>query len=139
MNTSSACRWLPVYQWLAGACDTVTGLLLVVAPVWTLKLMGVQQLPRPVGFAGFVGVFVLAVGLSYWYAARLPQSAVTASRWQAVWWFTALCRSLVAAFLSWQVAEGRMEKAWLNVAATDGVLAVFQWTGLWRGWLDFNR
>ena len=29
-------RWLILYQYVAGLCDTGTGLLLIVAPAWTL-------------------------------------------------------------------------------------------------------
>jgi hypothetical protein len=139
MKFNSPSCWLPAYQWVAGSGDTATGFLLVVAPVWTLKLMGIQQLPQPIAFAGFVGVFVLGVGLAYFYAARLPLNARNAPRWQTVWWLTALIRSLVAVFIAWQIFSGRMEKTWLTVAVTDGVLAIFQWTGLIRGWLDFKN
>lgn len=138
MKPSSPSCWLPAYQWLAGSGDAATGLLLVAAPGWTLKLMGIQQLPQPIAFAGFIGVFVLGVGLAYFYAARLPLNARHAPRWQTVWWLTALIRSLVAVFIAWQICTGRMEKAWSAVAATDGGLALFQWTGLRRGWLDFK-
>jgi hypothetical protein len=139
MKFNSPSRWLPTYQWLAGSGDAATGFLLMVTPGWTLKLMGIQQLPQPIAFAGFVGVFVLGVGLAYFYAARLPLNARNAPRWQTVWWLTALIRSLVAVFIAWQILAGRMEKAWLTVAVTDGLLAVFQWTGLIRGWLDFKN
>ncbi len=138
MKSFSPSRWLPLFQWLAGSCDTATGVLLVIAPVWTLKLMGVQVLPQPLAFASFVGVFVLGVGLAYLSIAQLPLNAGTALRWQTVWSLTALIRSLVAGFLLWQILVGRMEKAWLAVAATDGALAIFQWIGLKSGWLEFT-
>ena len=127
-----------VYQWLAGLCDTITGLLLIFAPARTLELMGVQRAPQPVAFVGFIGVFVLGVGLSYLYVACLPLNSKTAPRWQTVWWLTSLTRTLVSAFLAWQILAGRMEKAWLAVAITDGVLAVFQWIGLFCGWLEIE-
>lgn len=138
MNITVPRRWLPAYQWLAGLCDTVTGVLLLAAPTWTLQLMGVRELPQPVQFVSFVGTFVLAVGLAYFYAARLPLISANAGRWQAVWTLTALSRSVVAGFLTWQIFAGKMEAAWIAVAATDGGLAIFQWTGLRRGWLDFK-
>ena len=138
MKSTSPTRWLPLFQWLAGSCDTATGVLLVFAPAWTLKLMGVQQFPQPVEFASFVGVFVLGVGLAYLSVARLPLNSKTAPRWQTVWSVTALIRFLVAGFLTWQILAGRMEKAWFAVAATDGALAAFQWTGLKCGWLNFK-
>lgn len=138
MKLISPARWLPAYQWLAGLCDTATGALLLVAPAWTLKLMGVHEAPQPIQFVSFIGAFVLSVGLAYLYAARLPLVSANAARWQTVWLVTALSRSLVAGFLSSQIVAGKMEVAWLAVAVTDGTLAIWQWTGLRRGWLDFK-
>lgn len=138
MKFADPSRWLPIFQWSAGLCDTATGALLVLAPAWTLKLLGLQRPPQPVEFASFVGVFVLGVGLAYLSIARLPLSAEMAPRWQTGWALTALIRALVAVFLTWQILAGRMEQAWLTVAATDGTLAVFQCIGLKRGWLDFK-
>lgn len=139
MNSPAPFRWLPAYQWLAGLCDTTTGVLLVFVPAWTLRLMGAQVLPQPVAFASFVGAFVLSVGLAYFYAARLPLTSANAARWRTVWFLTALTRTLVAVFLASQIVIGRMEHAWLTVALTDGALAAFQWTGLSRGWLNFKE
>ena len=138
MSQICSARWLPYYQWLAGLCDVTTGALLIIVPGWTLKLMGVQHAPQPIGFAAFIGVFVLSVGLAYWYAAGCPPNSLNAPRWQAVWWLTAMSRSLVAAFLGWKILTGSMELAWLSVAVTDGVLATFQWIGLRAGWLCFQ-
>jgi hypothetical protein len=131
-------RWLRVYQWLAGLCDVTTGLFLICAPRFTLSLMGVHQTPNPIEFTSFIGVFVLSVGLAYFYAARLPMNVIQAARWQTVWWLTALSRTLVALFLAWKIVSGHLEMAWLSVALTDGVLAGFQWTGLRMGWLRFQ-
>ncbi len=139
MNQTRPTRWLPAYQWLAGLCDVTTGVLLVFAPAWTLKLMGVKGGPQPVDFAAFIGVFVLSVGLAYWYAARLPMNTANAPRWQAVWWLTALSRTLVAGFLFWKIFGGKIEMAWLTVALTDGFLATFQWVGLHKRWLAFKN
>lgn len=138
MKTFPPTRWLPAYQWLGGLCDTTTGVLLLVAPAWTLKLMGAHQIPQPVEFVSFVGAFVLSVGLAYFYAARLALTSENASRWQTVWTLTALSRSLVAGFLTWQIIASRMETAWLTVAVTDASLATLQWTGLCLRWLEFE-
>ena len=138
MNNELLRRWLPVYQWLAGSCDTATGLLLMVAPGWTLACMGMQHPPQPIEFAGFIGAFVFSVGAACLYAARLPMDAGNAPRWQTVWLLTALTRTMVAAFLAWRMATGQLELAWITVALTDGALALFQWTGLWQGWLRFK-
>jgi len=138
MNKNQRSFWLRVYQWSAGLCDLTTGILLVLAPAWTLALMGVKHAPQPVEFAAFIGVFVLSVGVAYLYAARLPMTSANAPCWQTIWWLTAMSRTLVAAFLGWKFFSGRLETAWLTVALTDGVLAAFQWLGLRQGWLAFN-
>jgi hypothetical protein len=138
MKTASSARWLLVYQWLAGACDTGTGLLLVAAPEWTLGLMGIRHGPEPAVFAGFIGAFVLAVGAAYLFTACLPMDAGHARSWQTAWILTALVRTTVAGFLTWQLSAGRMEMAWSSVALTDGALALFQWLGLKKGWLHFT-
>ena len=125
------------YQFLAGSCDAVTGLLLIVSPGWTLSLMGVTQ-NYPSASISFVGTFVLAVGLAYFYPLRFSRDATNAQRWQTVWVLTALTRSLVAAFLFFEIAAQRMEMAWITVALSDGALAAIQWTGLAKGWLRFD-
>ncbi len=127
---------LTAYQWLAGASDTGTGLLLIAAPAWTLHLMGVHILPRPIAFASFIGVFVLSVGLTYLVvAARWPLTRGNAFLWRTQWMLTALIRSLVALFLFVEIIAGSMEPAWATVALTDSALAAIQWIGLARKWL----
>ena len=129
-------RLLLLFQIAAGLSDTTTGLLLIVAPAWTLGLMRVHALPAPLAFAGFVGAFVLPVGVSYlWIAAKWPLSAANSSVWATQWRITALIRTLIAVFLAAQLVTGRMELAWMSVAVTDGALASIQWFGLTQGWL----
>lgn len=129
-------RWLTLFQGAAGFSDTSTGLLLIFAPAWTLRLMGVRWLPQPIEFAGFIGVFVLSVGLTYLLVAvRWPIARQNTVVWEVQWWITALVRTLVAVFLLVEIVSGRMEFAWISVALSDGMLAVIQWIGLARGWL----
>ena len=122
---------LVAYQWLAGLMDTATGLLLVFAPAFTLRLMGLA--PSGDVFVSFVGVFVLGVGVSYLLLPLFAPHA--AARGEAQWLVTALIRGLVALFLLAETASGRMEPAWLTVAAADGALAAVQCAGLRRGWV----
>jgi hypothetical protein len=128
--------WLLAYQYTAGLCDTATGLLLLLAPEWTLRLMRVTIIPKPVVFASYVGIFVLGVGLTYIQAAitRTP-GGIRDTNWHGQWSITALFRSLVALFLICQIAAGRMERAWITVAVVDATFATVQWLGLGRGWL----
>lgn len=131
-------RWILLYNWAAGLCDSSTGILLVVAPVWSWKLMGLHVLPQPIAFARFVGVFVLCVGLSYLRAATAwPLTRDYAGHWRAQWWITALMRSAVAILLGWQIAVGAMEPGWSTVILTDATFAVIQWIGLASNWLQF--
>lgn len=124
------------YQCAAGLCDTSTGLLLLLAPAWTLHLMGITLIPVPAVFASFIGVFVMAVGVTYlWTATQWTTQDALGRRTQ--WLITALIRTLVSLFVLGQIVAGRMEPAWMTVAISDGVLAAVQWLGLSRGWLHF--
>ena len=129
-------RWIFLLTALAGVSDTSTGLMLVFAPAWTLNLMGLHRMPEPVVFASFIGVFVLSVGLAYLYAASLPWTAANRPLWKTVWLLTALTRSLVAVFLVWKIIGGQIEPGWITVALSDGALALIQWLGLGKGWLN---
>ena len=130
-------RWLFIYQYAAGLCDSTTGLLLIAAPAWTLGLMGLTVMPQPVAFVRYIGVFVLSVGLTYlWAALRWPLNQHAVLVWSTHWKITALIRSLVALFVLWQVASGAIEPRWLSVAFSDGAFALVQITGLAKGWLS---
>lgn len=109
--------------------DTVTGLLLITAPLLVLRLLGIAPLtPEALIFLNWVGVFVLAVGLSYGlvFTGR--------ARGESVWIFTGMVRILVAIFLSIRVISGAMEPAWLFVAVSDGFVAAGQGAILLAGW-----
>ena len=138
-------RFINLYQVGAGLSDTLTGILLLAAPAYTLRLMLVRALPQPIEYAKFIGIFVLSVGLTYllvvwrWPLARSLPDAVgvsSAAAWKIQWALTAMIRALVAVFLFSEIAAGRMEAAWLTVAVSDAALAGIQIVGLSRGWLD---
>jgi hypothetical protein len=99
--------------------------------------MGIKLLPQPIAFASFIGAFVMSVGLTYlWVAIRWPISTAAASRWQTQWIITALVRTVIALFILSEVVTGTMESTWITVSLSDGVLAIIQWFGLSRGWLN---
>jgi hypothetical protein len=134
--TSSNRSWLFAYQYIAGLCDSTTGLLLVAAPAWTLHMMGLAIIPQPVAFVRYIGVFVFAVGLSYlWAAVRWPLTVHAHIGWSAQWKITAMIRTLVAIFVLWQVITAGIETKWITVAFSDGAFAIIQWIGLKKGWL----
>jgi len=125
-----------LYHYLAGTTDTCTGLLLLFAPAAALHAMGVSQLPHPIWFASYLGVFVLCVGASYFAVLRSPFAQATrANCLRTQWMITALIRSGVAVFILAQIATGVMQIAWITVGFTDGLYALIQWIGLRRNWI----
>lgn len=130
-------KMILLYQIVAGLTDTGTGVFLLLAPGWTLRLMGVSQLPQPIWYASYIGVFVLCVGLSYFTVLCGPIARLTGARcWRTQWMVTALIRAAVAVFIFVQMTTGAMQPAWIAVALTDGLYALLQIMGLRRNWID---
>ena len=126
MNKREIIKWWSVG---VGSMDAVTGLLLIVSPLLVLRLLGLAPLSaESLIFLNWVGVFVLAVGLSYGLALT------GRARGEAVWMFTGMVRILVAVFLTIRIVTGAMEPAWLLVAASDGLVAAGQGAILLAGW-----
>lgn len=123
------------YQLLTGVSDTATGILLVIAPAFTLRLMGVHAPSDALPFLSYIGVFVLSVGIACLYGAVLARVANSFDRLAVVWLLTGITRGLVAIFIVAKVASGVLEPSWTTVAFTDGAFALLQAFGLARGWL----
>jgi len=127
------------YQLVAGFSDTSTGALLIVAPLFTIRMMGLA-VPRDASpFLSFIGAFVMAVGLSYFYGALLVRRTSGAQRLEAVWLLTAIIRSSVAIFVAAAVVSGSLAPGWLAIAVFDGICVLIQARGLRRGWLHVAR
>lgn len=110
--------------------DFLTGLLLVIAPATVLGMLPIPQLaPEALVFVRWIGVFVLAVGLSYGLVL-LPRRG----RGETVWLITSLVRMLVAAFLIVMIVEGSLPKGWALVGLADGIVALVQIAILRAGW-----
>jgi hypothetical protein len=122
------------YQVLTGLSDTMTGLLLIFAPAVTLRLMRLHVGAESLLLVSYIGVFVLSVGLACLYGAFLVTRVVFKQRLGVVWLLTGMTRGLVAVFLVVHILAGSMESGWATVAVTDGVFALFQGTGLAKGW-----
>lgn len=125
--------WLPIYCRLAGSVDLTTGLLLLMAPAFTLRMMGTSAAVADEIWIRWVGVFVAAVGLAYWLPDLLHPAARRSDRRVAALEFTALVRLAVAAFVGWALASGRLEPAFASVLATDLGLGLLQIAMLRRG------
>ena len=123
------------YQLLTGLSDTSTGVLLIVAPVLTLRLMRLHVPSDALPFLSFIGAFVLSVGLSCLYGALLIARGAYAQRLEVIWLLTAFTRSGVALFVVTQILAGTLEAGWLPVALTDGTCVLIQAIGLRKGWL----
>ena len=117
-----------------GAMDACTGILLVIAPVWTLHLMGMQNIPTPADIISFVGVFVMAVGISYFLTSDRDLPG-----WKMQWKVTALVRLSVGCFLAWKIFGQGWEIRWVSVLLTDFSVAIFQLVGLKKGWLNHMK
>jgi len=127
---------LLAYQLLAGASDTTTGLLLLIAPAFTLRLMQLHAPAAAMVYLSFVGAFVFAVGLAYLYGAYVLACNGSIRRLEMVWLLTAFTGTSVAAFVISQVLTSELEAGWLMVALTDGVLVLIQAIGFRKGWLE---
>jgi hypothetical protein len=123
-------EFLKLWSVAMGSMDALTGLLLVFAPGQVLRLLGIAPpVPEAVVFVSWIGVFVMAVGLSYGFALGGRHS-----RGETVWMFTSLVRMLVAAFLTVRILDGSLARQWALVALADGAVAVAQIAILRKGW-----
>jgi len=129
---------LLAYQLLIGLSDTSTGALLMVAPEFTLRLMGLHVPSDALPFVSFIGAFVFSVGLSCFYGAVLMARGVFGTRIEVVWLLTAFMRSGVAIFVLTQILAGRLEAGWSSVALSDGACVLIQAIGLRKGWLRYE-
>lgn len=128
-------RILFTYQILTGLSDTSTGLLLVFAPEFTLRLMELRAASAALPFLSYTGVFVLSVGIACFYGALLARRPFASEKLEVVWLLTGITRALVALFVLVSIFNKALETGWITVAITDGVLAFLQLYGLTKGWL----
>lgn len=123
------------YQLCTGLSDTATGLLLILAPAFTLRLMGLAVPSDTLPFLSYIGAFVLSVGIACLYGGLLTTRVNQAPKLEVVWLLTAITRGLVAAFVVSGILSGALAAGWVLVAVSDGVLALIQGLGLFKGWL----
>jgi hypothetical protein len=128
-------RFLLGYQLLIGISDTATGAMLILAPAFTLGLMGIHAPSDAVPYLSFIGAFVYSVGLACCYGAFLIGRGVGCARVETIWLLTAFTRSAVAIFVGLRVMDGTLDAAWLTVAVSDGACVLIQAFGLRKGWL----
>ncbi len=122
--------FLKIWSLGVGAMDALTGLLLVISPTLVLSLLRITPpAPESLIFLSWIGIFVMAVGLSYGLVFSMESA-----RGETVWTFTALVRLLVALFLTAKIITGTLPIAWGIVAISDAVVALIQIMILRKGW-----
>lgn len=124
-----------IYQVLTGFSDAGTGTLLCVAPLVTLRLMGIDAPREAAPYIAYIGAFVLSVGLAGIYGCLLLLGSTAPERIETVWLITAFSRSAVAIYILKSFITGQLPASWLFIAAFDGTCAVIQAIGLRQRWL----
>ncbi len=114
-----------LYCILAGACDGSTGIMLLLAPLWTLELMQIGALPTEPIYMRFIGVFVMSVGCSYLLPFLMNRAHLDV-RLRHMLGFTAFIRVCVASFVLVSVVTHALVSGWLAVLFTDVTFAVTQ-------------
>ena len=118
--------FIQALTWLAGAMDTATGLLLILAPHFTLDLMQVPMEENSGALLGFIGAFVLANGSLYLWAWGISQHKSSWSVLSHAWLATAWIRLCVGITTTIFIMNGKLPPAWATVPASDLLLAGVQ-------------
>ena len=126
---------LLAYQAFIGLSDTLTGAMLIIAPGFTLQLMGLHVPSDSFTYVSFIGAFVLSVGLACLYGVILMTRRESPRSLEIVWLLTAFTRASVAVFVGTQILARTLEPGWLTVALSDGACGLIQGIGLRKGWL----
>jgi len=127
---------LTTYQLLIGVSDAATGLMLMLAPQFTLHLMGLRAPEDAEPYLSFVGAFVFSVGVACLYGAKLASCDGCKRKLGTVWLLTAVTRGTVALFVTDSVLSGKLPVGWMTVAVFDALCAIIQSIGLQKGWLN---
>ena len=122
------------YQLIIGLSDTSTGVLLMVAPELTLRMMRLHAPDDALPYLSFTGAFVSSVGITCLYGAFIVARRCAPTKLELVWLLTAIIRASVAIFLIGQVVAGTLAAGWLMVAVVDGSCVLIQAIGLRQGW-----
>lgn len=126
---------LLAYQSLIGLSDTGTGVLLCLAPLFTLQIMGLHPPQDAAPYIAYIGAFVLSVGIACLYGVLLLMQQANVERLETVWLLTAFSRSAIAIYILKSVLSGQMEPAWITIALFDAACAMIQGIGLRKRWL----
>jgi Na+-driven multidrug efflux pump len=118
--------WYSNIAWFCLLGDGLTGLMLLLAPIFTLKMMGVSELPLESVYPRYLGVFVFCAGCFYAIPRFFKGVTERRTAWQTVFAATALLRICIAAFVTWAIGQGYLDKGWISVPVYDATLAILQ-------------
>lgn len=138
MNNRTKSTLSLALAFFAGAMDTVTGILLMGMPQFTLSLMGLGVADAALVYVQFIGAFVFGVGSLYVWGFCGARLLAAWGGLAAIFYVTAWVRFVIFAFVTVAVLSGLLEPLWITVALTDGALAVGQVFWLWRGGIPRN-
>lgn len=122
MKTNRLIEWVCL---LACLMDAGTGILLIAAPAFTLRLMGLDSASEPIVYLRFIGAFVFAIGSLYGLGWRYLKSG-RMIEWSVVWVATGWARLCVGTTVLGLIASGGLNVAWISVPVADLGLGVFQ-------------
>ena len=125
--------WDRIFYVGAGACDALTGALLIAVPAETMGVLGIVVLSSHAIHLRFVGVFVACVGLAYFHPWAFPPGPAREQRLRVVLELTAAVRLAVALFIGGAVAMGSLDTPWLLVGTVDAGIALVQLALLAKG------
>ena len=124
----------PLASWICGLAflmDAGTGLSLIIAPAFTLGLMGLDPVVAPLAYLRFIGAFVFAVGCLYGLAWRYLKEERWAE-WSVLWVATGWVRLCVGTTVLVLLLTKQLDTAWSSVPLADLGLAIFQFSYLAR-------
>jgi len=119
-------KTMNIFMCLVGAMDVCTGMLLVVAPALTLRLMGLTQMPLEPVFTQWIGVFVFSLGSAYLLPFLEKRLDIRIIQQRFSLRLTLLTRGFVGLFAIYAIVFAGLEPAWGLVAITDLSCALYQ-------------
>ncbi len=128
--------FLYLAQKIVGATDLLTGILLIIAPAFTLKLMLISTSYTDTGLLSFIGAFVFAVGLSYFLVPARIRTVSDLAAWKMQWKISATIRLTIGIFITTMLIINSWHIGWISVAISDLTYAALQFIGIKNQWLD---
>lgn len=114
------------FCWLAGLCDFSTGVMLVAAPLFTLRLMNIDAMPAEPVYMRFIGAFVASAGFCYLVPFLFLRGAMRDRCVEGMLVTTMVIRLFIATFTGIAIARGALAASWITVPLSDLTLASIQ-------------